>query len=146
MVNVIETYFPLYVLVLVRLASFLMTAPLFSYRTIPARDKIGLALFFSFIITFGLSADLSMIETYFINLLLKEAIIGLMLGLVAALLIYSVQVAGAFIDLQMGFAFASVVDPQTGTRVPLTGRFLYLIISAVLYTLVLDREQQLLQP
>ena len=44
------TQWELYLLILVRVASFLYTAPFFSMSNVPARTKIGLAVFLSYII------------------------------------------------------------------------------------------------
>ena len=60
----------------------------------------------------------------YILLILKEAIVGLLIGLVAYIIMSAVQIAGGFIDFQMGFAIANVIDPQTGAQSPLMGQFL----------------------
>ena len=35
----------------------------------------------------------------------------------------AIQIAGGFIDFQMGFAIANIIDPQTGAQSPLLGQF-----------------------
>nr|WGD86735.1 flagellar biosynthetic protein FliR [Bacillus subtilis] len=37
------------------------------------------------------------------------------------MMIAAVQIAGSFIDFQMGFSIANVIDPQTGAQSPLIG-------------------------
>ena len=49
-------------------------------------------------------------------LAVKEAMVGLLLGLIAYIMVSAVQIAGSFIDFQMGFAIANIIDPQTGAR------------------------------
>ena len=44
----------------------------------------------------------------------------------------AIQIAGGFIDFQMGFAMANVIDPQTGAQSPLMGQYLY-IISFIIF-------------
>lgn len=63
--------------------------------------------------------------TEYIFLVVKETLIGLMMGFFVMLFISALQVAGQFIDVQMGFGLANVVDPQTGTQVPIMGFFKY---------------------
>ncbi|GLB59334.1 flagellar biosynthetic protein FliR [Cytobacillus sp. NCCP-133] len=63
---------------------------------------------------------------YFL-LIIKEALVGLMIGFVAYLMLSAIQIAGGFIDFQMGFAIANVIDPQTGAQSPLMGQYLYTI-------------------
>jgi flagellar biosynthetic protein FliR len=63
---------------------------------------------------------------YFL-LILKEVLVGVSIGFIAYLILSAIQIAGGFIDFQMGFAIANVIDPQTGAQSPLTGQFLYII-------------------
>lgn len=128
---------PLLLLVFARISAFFVSAPFFSYRNIPIMNKIiisaALAFFASF--TIELSSELVIDGTYFL-LILKEVMIGVGIGLIAMLIFYAVQVAGGFIDFQMGFAIANVVDPQTGAQTPLLGQFFY--VFALLFLLSVD--------
>ena len=54
----------------------------------------------------------------------------------------AIQVAGGFIDFQMGFAMANVIDPQTGAQSPLMGQYLYTI--ALLFLLAPNGHHLLL--
>ena len=56
-------------------------------------------------------------------LILKEFMVGLVLGMVAHIMFYSVQLAGTLMDIQIGFSMASLFDPTFGTNTQLTGRF-----------------------
>lgn len=60
-------------------------------------------------------------------MIIKEAMIGIMLGFIAYVIMAAIQIAGGFIDFQMGLAIANVIDPQTGTQSPLMGQYLYTI-------------------
>ena len=47
----------------------------------------------------------------------------------------AIQIAGGFIDFQMGFSMANVIDPQTGVQSPLMGQlFLYHCLLFLLST------------
>lgn len=67
------------------------------------------------------------IDGTFFLLTIKEALVGLMVGFIAYLILSAIQIAGGFIDFQMGFAIANVIDPQTGAQSPLMGQYLYTI-------------------
>lgn len=123
---------PAFLLIFVRVASFFVTVPIFSYRNIPAPVKIGLSFFLAWIMFFTLKPDPIQIDAMFFLLVIKEAFVGLSIGMIAMILIYAVQVAGAFIDLKMGFAFASMVDPLTGGRSPLIGNYLYMFAILIM--------------
>ncbi|AXF55120.1 flagellar biosynthetic protein FliR [Salicibibacter kimchii] len=134
--------FPAFLLIFVRILAFLATLPIFSYRNVPNMYKIAFALFFAYIIFFTLDVPTMEVEATFFLLIIKEVLIGLLLGLIASILFYAIQVAGAFIDIKMGFLIANVMDPQTGAQTPLTGGFLYAF--AVLFLLVTDGHHLLL--
>lgn len=114
-----------FLLVLVRITSFFVTMPIFSYRTIPATHRIGLSFFLAWIMYYTIEIPNIAFDETFILLVLKEALVGLMIGFVAYMILSAIQIAGGFIDFQMGFAIANVIDPQTGVQNPLMGQYLY---------------------
>jgi len=134
--------FPSFLLVLVRVTSFFLMLPLFSYRTIPANHKIGLGFFLSILIFFNMDAPTLTIDGTYYLLILKEALVGLFIGFLAYMLFSAVQVAGGLIDFQMGFAMANVMDPQTGAQSPLTGQ--YLNVAALFFLLSVNGHHLLL--
>lgn len=111
-------------LILVRVSAFFVSVPLFSYRTIPQQVRIVLAVALAWMMYYTFNIEPFEINGDYLLLILKEAIVGLMLGLAAAMIMSAVQIAGGFIDFQMGFAMANIIDPQTGTQSPLMGQFL----------------------
>jgi type III secretion protein T len=66
-------------------------------------------------------------------LLLKEVVVGLIVGLVLAVPLYAAQLAGDMLDLQRGSSSASLSDPQGSTQANLTGTLLVLVIIAVYF-------------
>ncbi|MCA1030086.1 flagellar type III secretion system protein FliR [Bacillus timonensis] len=135
--------FPAFLLVLVRVASFFVTLPMFSYRTIPQTHKIGFAFFIAWIMFLSMNPPTITIDGFYYMLIIKEAMVGLFIGLVAYMILAAIQIAGGFIDFQMGFAIANVIDPQTGTQSPLVGQYLYtfallLLLSVNAHHMLLD--------
>lgn len=122
--------------------SFFVTLPLFSYRTIPGHFKIGFSFFLSLIIFYTVDVTVIEIDGTYILLVLKEAMVGLLVGLIAYILLSAIQIAGGFIDFQMGFAIANVVDPQTGAQSPLMGQYFYII--ALLFLLSVNGHHLLI--
>ena len=117
---------PVFLLIFARTLAFFVTVPLFSYRTIPTMFKIGFSFFLSLIIMTSMEAPVLEIDHMYILLLIKEVAVGLAIGLIAYIILSAVQIAGGFIDFQMGFAIANVVDPQTGAQSPIIGQFFYM--------------------
>lgn len=133
---------PAFVLIFVRMTAFLVSLPLFSYNTIPAVYKIGLAFFLSMVMLPVIDTAALELDNMYFLLLLKEAAVGLLIGLVAYIVLSAVQIAGGFIDFQMGFAIANIIDPQTGAQGPLIGQYFY--ITALLFLLSVDGHHLLI--
>jgi len=129
-------------LIFARVSSFFFTVPVFSYRTVPAPVKIGISFCLSYIAYFAVMAEPVQFNETYVLLLLKEIVIGLALGLLASIMFSAVQVAGGFIDFQMGFSIANVIDPQTGAQTPIMGQYLY--IFAILFLLATDGHHLLI--
>lgn len=134
---------PYFLLILIRLTSFFLIAPLFAMKGVPGQFKIGLAFFLALAVFTNVPGEEAiLLDSTYVLLILKEIGVGLALGFTAALMLYTVQIAGAFIDFQMGFAIANVIDPQTGAQVPIIGQFKYTL--ALLFLLVVDGHHLML--
>ena len=143
MINIIYETLPYFLLIFIRLTSFFLIAPLFSMRGVPNQFKIGIGFFIALIAVINTPIDGPIVlDTTYILLIVKELGVGLSLGFTAALLLYAVQIAGAFIDFQMGFAMANVMDPQTGSQVPIIGHFKYMM--ALLFLLTVNGHHMML--
>lgn len=136
------TSIPIFLLIFVRVLGFFATMPLFSYRTIPLPFKIGLSFFLALTMYYTVDSSAVNIDQLYIFLVLKEAMVGLLIGLIAYIILSAVQIAGGFIDFQMGFAIANVVDPQTGAQSPLIGQYFY--IFALLFLLSVNGHHLLI--
>ncbi|PWK12697.1 flagellar biosynthetic protein FliR [Tumebacillus permanentifrigoris] len=131
MLDVALQYAQVFLLVLVRMSSFFFLTPFFGTRNVPASVKAGLAFLLTIIITPSI-ATTDMGALYMgasfadlVLVLVKEFMVGITLGLTAAMIFAAVQLGGMFIDLQIGFAMANVFDPMSGASSPLTGQFKY---------------------
>ncbi|MGO4887766.1 flagellar biosynthetic protein FliR [Anaerobacillus sp. MEB173] len=134
--------FPAFLLIFVRVTSFFITMPIFSYRNIPTIYKLGLGFFLAWMMFLTLDPPHIPINSTYYLLIFKEVFIGVTIGLVAMTLLYAIQVAGGFIDMTMGFMIANVIDPQTGAQSPLIGGYLYTF--ALLFLLAMDGHHLLL--
>lgn len=135
-------YLPAFMLIFARIMAFITTVPIFSYKNIPNPFKIGIAFFISLIIVSTLDIPALPIDLAYVLLLFKEVMVGLIIGLVATLILTIVQIAGGFVDFQMGFAIANVMDPQTGAQSPIIGQYFYTF--ALLFILAIDGHHLLI--
>ncbi|MCZ8532769.1 flagellar biosynthetic protein FliR [Psychrobacillus psychrodurans] len=129
-------------LIIARVSAFFVVLPLFSHRTIPATHRIAFAVVLSWMMYYTLDVEPFEINGDYILLIIKEVISGLFIGLLAYIIMSAIQIAGGFIDFQMGFAMANVIDPQTGSQSPLIGQFLNTL--ALLLLLALNGHHLLL--
>ncbi len=136
-------YIPAFLLVLCRITAFFVVAPIFSMRGIPNIFKIGFAFFVS-LLTF-ISIESQAVYAWDAVLLaniFKEILVGMLLGFTAYMFFVITQIAGSFVDMQMGFGIANVIDPMTGMQAPILGNFKFFI--AILLFLALDGHHLLI--
>ncbi|MBH0229287.1 flagellar type III secretion system protein FliR [Halobacillus yeomjeoni] len=118
---------PAFLLIMTRILAFFATLPIFSYRNVPTKHKVGFSFFLALLMYYTVPIPDVFIDGEYFLLLFKEAAVGIAVGLLAYIVLAAIQIAGGFIDFQMGFAIANVIDPQTGAQSPLIGQFLYII-------------------
>src|SRR5690625_4096245 len=105
---------PSYLLMLTRITAFFVTVPLFSYRAIPTTQRIIFGAVLALMMAYTIEVPEIAIDGNYILLVMKETIVGLAIGMIAYIIMAAIQIAGGFIDFQMGFAVANIIDPQTG--------------------------------
>ncbi|MDF2721408.1 MAG: fliR [Paenibacillus sp.] len=128
-------YLPNWLLIFCRITAFLMAAPVFSTRGVPSQWKIGVSAIIAFIAfsAVGLKEPMAL-DGMFVFSIIREVLIGILLGLTAYMFFTAVQIAGAFIDIQMGLGIANVIDPMTGAQSPLIGNFKFVLAMLLFLT------------
>lgn len=112
-----------------------MLAPVFGARGVPALIKLGLAGSFSVIIYPIISATHPTIPVDFlpyVAVVVKEIIVGLVIGFVIYTLTAVLQGAGQLIDFQMGFTMGSAIDPVYGVQSPMMGNFQMILATMLM--------------
>ena len=131
-------------LVFTRIAGIFLSAPVLNSHRVPAHTKIGLSVLVAIIVVpvVGPPGEAAKEALPFAMLMVKEAVVGLSIGFVAQLIFAAVHMAGEMADMQSGFAFAGMVDPNTGQRTSIIGQFQ--IMTAWLIFLAVDGHHVLL--
>ncbi|MGE7649516.1 flagellar biosynthetic protein FliR [Peribacillus frigoritolerans] len=135
-------HFPAFLLIVVRVTTFFVAMPIFSYRSIPVQHRVGLGISLAWIMYYTIDAPVLELDVTYYLLIMKEALVGLFIGFTAYMILSAVQVAGGLIDFQMGFSIANVIDPQTGAQSPLMGQYLYTV--ALIFLLSTNGHHMLL--
>jgi flagellar biosynthesis protein FliR len=104
---------------LTRIVTAISLTPFMGGRSVPAKVKVGLAavitaVLYPAIAPPGPAPQLQ--PVVMLGLLVKEAMIGAILGLLAQLVFFAVQTAGAIIDTQRGMDQPAFLSPQLASN------------------------------
>lgn len=123
---------------LARILGLIATAPVLGNQSVPARVKIGLALFLTLVVapTLPPFPEVSPASGTGLLILAQQTLIGLAMGFAMRIVFAAVEAAGEIAGLQMGLGFATFYDPQSAAQTPVIGSFLGLVM--VLLFLALD--------
>lgn len=125
-------------LVAMRISGLVLIAPLFSSRTIPAPIKIGIILALTVLLlpTAGpAQAGLGSMA--------GELLVGVVIGLGAAVLVAAAEFAGDLLATQTGLSGASTLDPLNQSTLPVLGQFTQLFMLMLI--LAADGHHLMLQ-
>jgi flagellar biosynthetic protein FliR len=134
---------PVFLLIFCRITAFFVVVPVFSSQGVPTTFKIGISFFVALVVFSANGTGITIPQDFsYILLIMREVLIGLLLGFIGYLMFMAIQTAGSFIDIQIGFGIANVIDPMTGTSAPILGNFKYMI--ALLMFLSMNGHHHLL--
>lgn len=117
-----QAQFQTLLLVFVRTSAMLFVFPVFSAQQIPIMVRIGLAGLVSFILYRALPMTATLPDIGALTAaIVSQIVLGLIVGFVAYLVFMGVQFAGEILDIQIGFAVANIISPQTQQNVTVIG-------------------------
>ena len=118
-----------------RAAGFVLLAPPFNARSIPAPVKGALALALAVALSGRIAPGLPEPTTGFLVVAaVSEVVIGAALGFVVQLFFTAVQMAGDILDVTGGFSLQPAYDPMSMTMNSSVGRLHYLLATTLLFT------------
>ncbi len=129
----------IFFLVFVRVASILLLAPIFSYKSIPIMVKILFSITFAFVL-YPLVKDYvnvnitNMVEL--IVVVVREILLGASLAFCIQFVWAGIEIAAGLVSFMMGFSIANVLSPQTNTQISIITEFESLF--AILVFLAID--------
>ena len=135
-ISVLPALAAAFMLVFARIGAMVMLLPGLGETNIPVRIKLAIAVLLTLIILplhrTAYQIDMQSM-TALIVLMLREIVIGIVLGATARVTLAALQVAGAVIAQQMGLGFVTAVDPTQGQQGILIGNFLTLLGVTLLF-------------
>lgn len=123
-----------FLVVLFRVGGLMVTAPMFGSPSVPAPIKLGFSTAFAIALTptavgkVGAPPDDWLV---LVGILLGETLLGLLIGYLVSLFFSAVQMAGAFIDMQMGYGIFQLMNPFTPMPASLLAQFHTLLMVVV---------------
>lgn len=107
-----------------RVSGLMIFCPFLGSSAIPAQIRAGLTLAITALLYFVHGPVAVAVTGWeWAGTALTEMVIGLVLGLSANLMLEAVLVAGQLLGMQMGYALASLFDPQTQADTPVLAQF-----------------------
>ncbi len=127
----ISSWVASFVLPLFRVTAVLMSMPVFGTTLVPGRVRLYFALAITVVIAPGLPPmpAVHALDLSALMLVAEQILIGALLGFSLQLFFQAFVVAGQIISIQMGMAFASMIDPTNGVNTAVIGQFLTMLVT-----------------
>ena len=133
--DLLFSQYQLFLLVFIRTSGIFIFSPFFSSQNIPNIMKIGLSFSISLIITSSLQISSVSSNEILILLIIKELLVGIIIGFISYAFFSAFYVMGQIIDMKIGFGMVNVIDPQNRIQVPLMGNFYYILSFLLLMSI-----------
>lgn len=119
-----------------RVAIIFLILPLFTSELVPALVRNAIFLSMAIItVVIQPALDLKALQTTtWLLLFIKEAVVGLTIGVLFGVFLWAFEAAGQIIDNQIGTSIAQVQDPLTGSQTTLIGSFLARLANYIFVT------------
>ncbi|WP_188035626.1 flagellar biosynthetic protein FliR [Pseudomonas sp. EZ-C24] len=127
----IGTWVATFMLPLFRVTAVLMTMPIFGTKMLPARVRLYAALAITVAIVPGLPPmpEFDPLSLRGLMLCGEQILVGALFGFSLQMLFQAFVIAGQIVAIQMGMAFASMVDPVNGVNVAVVSQFMTMLVS-----------------
>lgn len=116
-----------FLLILMRVASFVFVAPFFSTQGVPNRVKVGLSVFIAYLL-YRMVPESNVAISYnsilgYSLIVIKEVFTGLLIGYGAQICTTVLNMAGHISDMETGLSSVTLYDPSTRESITITGAY-----------------------
>lgn len=130
-----------------RISAFMLTVPAIGTRSVPARVRLVFALALTVVLAPLVGPAVlpaaELLSAQGLLIAAQQVLIGAGLGLVLRMVFLVLEFAGQIIAQQMGLGFAAMVDPASGSQVPVISQF-YVILATLMF-FALDAHLKLVE-
>jgi flagellar biosynthesis protein FliR len=130
-----EVEFALFGLMLIRIASCLITMPITGSGNVPAPAKVLLSLVITLVLFPLLQAHQLMSPSWkdeIIMLAAREALLGVFMGFLARVMFIGIELAGQMLGFSVGFSASTVINPAFGDSSTMMEQF-QVILGTLLF-------------
>ena len=126
--------FEVFLLILIRVASFVFVCPFFGGRQTPNLVKIGFSMLLSIMLYGAVPFNPPDYNTVvgFTVIVLKEVMTGFLIGFAVQLCELIAAFAGTIVDMQIGLSMVNIFDPNTNEQVTITGSLYSQVLTVFL--------------
>ncbi|MEX3772060.1 flagellar biosynthetic protein FliR [Pseudomonas sp. MYb118] len=127
----ISTWVATFMLPLFRVGALLMVMPVFGTTLLPRRIRLYLTVAITVAIVPALPPmpAVNPLDLSGLLLIAEQILVGAVLGFAMQLFFHAFVVAGQIVAVQMGMAFAAMVDPTNGVSVAVIGQFFTMLVT-----------------
>ncbi len=121
-----------------RISAMLMVAPIFSSNFVNVRSRLLLSLAISIVIIPSIPTEVPAVEPLSgdgLLIIAHQLLVGACMGFMLQFLFNAFIIGGQIIAMQMGLGFASMIDPQNGTTVPVISQFYLIFVTLIFISL-----------
>ncbi len=134
------TDFSAFLFVLCRTTGIFTFNPIFARNNVPTNIKAFMSIVFAVIMTASMGGTATLPQFSgvigFALIVLKELLIGFVLGFFTNLMITVLLYAGEIMDTEVGLGMAKAYDPATGVTMPVFGNYYYYLF--ILYFFIIN--------
>lgn len=126
-----------FLLILVRVSCFVFVAPFFSLRNTPSRVRIAISFFTSVLLYQALTPGEGIVYntvTEYAIIVMKEAVVGLLIGFAASTCTSIVNFAGSIADMETGLSMVTLMDPTSRESTSITGVLYQYVLMLMMIT------------
>jgi flagellar biosynthetic protein FliR len=117
-----------------RISGLVMAAPVIGSRAAPTRVRIILAMAIALVVVPILPTPpaVALMSAAGLLISIQQLLIGVAMGFAVRMVFMALEFAGQLTGQQMALGFAAMIDPQTGTQVPVVSQF-YIVFGTLLF-------------
>lgn len=123
-----------FMVVFIRCSAMLLSSPVLTGQHTPVNVRVAISMALSAALVFAVQPKVGEVpqDIYTLTIsIAQEALVGLIIGLFITVAFSIFQMAGSFMDMQVGLSSSQVMNPVDGHQSTLLSQFKYMLAMAV---------------